>query len=112
MKTLLIVLPLLLPALPGTNPFAEGSDAHAEAASHQAPSPASPFDAVEDEHDSSAPCGMISCVDMVGCTGAGTAVGARAACLLTWTVAAPDDPALALEFQTTTRTSIPPPPRS
>lgn len=112
MKTLLIVLPLLLPALPGTNPFAEYSDALAEAPSDQTPSPASPFDAVEGKHDSPAPCGMMNCVDMVGCTGGGTAVGASAASLLTWTVAAPGDSPLVLAFQTAPRTAIPPPPRA
>lgn len=49
---------------------------------------------------------------MVGCTGAGTAVGAKAASLLTWTVAAPDDDSFVLEFQTATRTAVPPPPKA
>lgn len=112
MKTLLILLPLLLPASPETNLFAEYSDAHAKATSHNAPSPASPFDAVEGKHDSSDPCGMMSCVNMVGCTGGGTAVGASTASLLTWTVTVPGNSPLVLAFQTPTRTAIPPPPRA
>lgn len=117
MKTLLIV-PLLLVSLPwGAQQLVGYAGADAAATSHHlpvphAPSPATPVNVAEGETGSSAPCGMMNCVNMVGCTGAGTAVGARSASLLTWTVAAPDDQSLVLEFQTATRTAVPPPPKA
>jgi hypothetical protein len=49
---------------------------------------------------------------MVGCSVTGAAVGASTASLLTWTVAVPGRTPLILEFQTSTRTAIPPPPRA
>lgn len=117
MRTLLIV-PLLLVSLPwGAQQLVGYAGADAAATSHHlplphAPSPTTPVDGTERETDSQSPCGMESCVNMVGCTGAGTAVGARSANLLTWTIAAPEDFPLVLEFQTATRTAVPPPPRA
>lgn len=116
MRTLLIV-PLLLVSfsLPwGVYEFAGNPGAHATT-SHHAPAPSTPsapVDVAEGKTDLPAPCGMEHCVDMVGCTGAGTAVGAHAASLATWTVAAPGDAPLVLTFQTATRTAVPPPPRT
>lgn len=116
-KTLLIV-PLLLVSLPwGAQQLVGYAGADAAATSQHlavphASSPAAPLDVAERETGSPTPCGMMSCADMVGCTGAGTAVGAKAASLLTWTVAAPDDHSLVLEFQTATRTAVPPPPKA
>lgn len=116
MKMLLIV-PLLLLSLPlpwGAHELAGVSGTHA-ATAHQTPSPSTPsvpVHVVEGTTELPTPCGMVNCLNMVGCTGAGTAVGARAANLMTSTVAAPDDPTLVLAFQTAPRTAVPPPPRS
>lgn len=115
MKTLLIV-PLLLGSLSlpwGVDEFAEEPGAHATTSHHMhSPSaPSAPVDVAEGKTELPSPCGMEHCVDMVGCTGAGTAVGAHATNLPTWTVAAPGDAPLVLTFQTATRTAVPPPPR-
>jgi len=112
MRTLLIVPLLLLSLSGGMYDFVGDPGADRAATSHQAPSPAAPVDVAERQSDLPAPCGMENCIDMVGCTGAGSAVGAHAADLPTWTVAAPDDPPLVLAFQTATRTAVPPPPRT
>lgn len=118
MRTLLIVPLLLVPlSFPGgVNEFTGNSGDHATTShqthsSHSPATPPAPVDVVEGQTDLPAPCGMEHCVDMVGCTGAGTAVGAHAADLPTWTVAAPGDAPLVLAFQTATRTAVPPPPR-
>lgn len=120
---MLLVVPLLLASLSvpwGVYEFVDDSGAPATAAAHQAHSPYSshspstphaPVDLAEGQTDLPAPCGMAHCVDMIGCTGTGTAVGAHVADLPTWTVAAPSDAPLALAFQTATRTAVPPPPR-
>ncbi len=114
---MLLIVPLLLVSLSlpwGVYEFAGDSGAHT-ATSHQTHSPATPsvpVDVVEGKTDVPAPCGMEHCIDMVGCTGPGTAVGARAANLPTWIVGAPGDAPLILTFQTTTRTAVPPPPRT
>ena len=116
MRTFLIV-PLLLVSLSlpwGAYGFAGEAGAHT-AISHQTHSPSTPsvpVDVAEGQTDLPAPCGMEHCIDMVGCTGAGTAVGAHAANLSTWTVAGPGDAPLVLTFQTATRTAVPPPPRT
>lgn len=115
---MLLIVPLLLVSLPwGMYAFVDDSSAPATAAAHQAHAPHSPsaphtpVDTAEGQTDLPAPCGMEHCVDMIGCTGTGTAVGAHAADLPTWTVAAPGDAQLVLTFQTATRTAVPPPPR-
>lgn len=112
---ILLIVPLLLVSLSlpwGVYEFAGHPGAHATT-SHQthSPTPSIPVDLAEGQTDLPAPCGMEHCVDMVGCTGAGTAVGTHAANLPTWTVAAPGDAPLVLTFQTATRTAVPPPPR-
>lgn len=118
MKTLLIV-PLLLVSLSlpwGVYEFAGNPGAHATT-SHQTHTPFTPsapvdVDVAEGTTELPSPCGMEHCVDMVGCTTAGTAVGAHAANLPIWTVAAPGDAPLVLTFQTAPRTAVPPPPRT
>jgi len=113
---MLMIVPLLLLSFPlprGAHEPGMDSDAHATT-SHQTHSPSAPSDPVdvaEGETELPAPCGMAHCVDMISCAGAGTAVGAHAADLPTWTVAAPGDIPLILTFQTATRTAVPPPPR-
>lgn len=115
MRTLLVV-PLLLVSLSfpwGAYELASDPCAHATTShwTHSPSTPSAPDDVLEGKSEMPAPCGMEHCVDMVGCTGAGTAVGAHAANLPTWTVAAPGDAPLVLAFQTATRTAVPPPPR-
>lgn len=117
---MLLIVPLLLLSLPWGVYGSVGDSGAYAAASHQAHSPHSPHspstphapvDVAEGQTELPAPCGMEHCVDMVGCTGAGTAVGTHAADLPTWTVAAPGDAPRVLTFQTATRTAVPPPPR-
>jgi hypothetical protein len=113
MKILLVMLPLLVSLSWGATLVAELPGAHSHAAvSHHAPSPAPPVDVIERGGGSSFPCGMTHCANMVGCSVTGAAVGARTASLLIWTVAGPGRTPLILEFQTATRTAIPPPPRA
>ena len=120
---MLLIVPLLLVSLPwGVYEFVDDSGApasashrahspHSSHSSHSPSAPHAPVDVAEGKTELPAPCGMKHCVDMVGCTGAGTAVGAHAANLSTWTVAVPGDAPLVFTFQTATRTAVPPPPR-